>query len=285
METKNPIETHSLHMPSSTKWPLVLALGISLLLAAMVTSFYLALLGLVLALAGGVGWFLEVLPVEAVESLSVRTEVIPVISLRTTRKHAHHDEIHRKMLPIRTYSLMSGVRGGLVGGAAMTIPAALFGLIKFHSIWYAMNLLAAGGFVSWAGASDAFLSEFHLTGLLAALIIHSLISVLIGLLYGAVLPMFPRLPILTAGILVPLFFTAITYSALGIVSPILNSRIDWLWFVISQVVFGLVCGYVVNLHERVRTPQFRSLSFGERAGIHGDNLEDRREEEQQRDSK
>jgi hypothetical protein len=282
--TETPSETHSLHLPAHTKWPLVLALGITLILTAMVTSIYFALLGLALVLAGAVGWFRQVLPLQAVEYVPIRTEVVAVMSKRTTRARAPAGESHRKMLPVRTYSLVSGIRGGIAGGAAMTIPAALFGLVKFHSIWYAMNLLAAGGFVSWAGASDAFLSEFHWSGLFAALIIHSMVSLLVGLLYGAILPMFPRFPILTAGIVVPLFFTAIVYSALGIVSPILNNRIDWLWFVLSQVAFGLVCGFVVNLHEKVRTPQFRDLSFGERAGIHGDNLEDRSEDEGQRDS-
>ncbi len=91
---------------------------------------------------------------------------------------------------------------------------------------------------------------------------------LVGLLYGAMLPMFPRYPIISAGLVIPMIFTAIVYSALGIVSPILAGRIDWFWFVISQIAFGLVCGFVVNLHAKVRTPQFQALPFAVRAGIH-----------------
>jgi flagellar biosynthesis protein FliR len=67
-----------------------------------------------------------------------------------------------------------------------------------------------------------------------------------------------------------LLFTGILHSALGIVSPILNQRIDWFWFVMSQIAFGLVCGYVVNLQAKVRTPQFRALPFAVRAGLHSD---------------
>ena len=67
---------------------------------------------------------------------------------------------------------MAGVKGGIAGGMAMIVPAALYGLIRYHSVWYAANLLAAGGFVSWAGESDAFLAQFHLQGLLAAMAIH-----------------------------------------------------------------------------------------------------------------
>jgi hypothetical protein len=133
-----------------------------------------------------------------------------------------------------------------------------------------MNLLAAGGFLDWAGASDAFLGQFHLQGLLAALAIHGVTSLLVGLLYGAMLPMFPKYPVLTAGLIAPLLFTGILHSAIGIVSPILNQRIDWFWFVVSQIAFGLVCGFVVNLHAKVRTPQFQALPFAVRAGIHGD---------------
>ena len=263
---------------------MVLALGIALLFTSMVTNAAIGILGLVLLLMGAVGWFREVLPHEVHDTVNIQAEDIRIVSTRTMQERLPTSEMHRKMLPVQTFNIMAGVKGGLAGGAAMTIPAALYGLLKYHSIWYAMNLLAAGGFVSWAGASNAFLSEFHLQGLLAALAIHAVTSVLVGLLYGAVLPMFPKLPILTAGILVPLFFTGLLYSAIGIVSPILNERIDWFWFVASQIAFGLVCGFVVNLHERVRTPQFRSLPFALRAGIHGDALERRSDDTAEDDS-
>jgi hypothetical protein len=174
----------------------------------------------------------------------------------------------RRILPIETFRITTGIRGGIAGGTAMVVPATIFSLLKYHSLWYSVNLLAAGGFVSWAGASDAFLSQFHLQGVLAGFLIQGFVSLLVGLLYGAMLPMFPRYPILTAGFMAPLLITGIVYSALGIVSPILNQRIDWFWFVISQVAFGLVCGYVVNLQARVRTPQFRALPFAVRAGLH-----------------
>ena len=178
--------------------------------------------------------------------------------------------MHRKFLPIETFRVTTGIRGGIAGGLAMVVPASLFGLLRYHSIWYPANLLAAGGFVQWIGASDAFLSQFHWQGLLAAIAIHGFTSLLVGLLYGAMLPMYPRHPIISAGLVVPLLFTGILHSVLGVVSPILNERIDWFWFFISLIAFGLVCGFVVNLHTKVRTPQFRALPFSVRAGIHSD---------------
>ena len=236
-----------IRLPAPTAWPIVLALGLSLLVAGMVTHWAISLLGLLLTLRAAVGWFFEVLPHERHISVPVRADVIEISSTRESRSRLPDDTMHRKLLPIETFSVTAGIKGGIAGGIAMTVPAGLFSVIRYHSFWYSVNLLAAGGFVSWAGKSDAFLGQFHLEGLLAASTIHGLTSLLIGLLYGAMLPMFPRTPILTAGFIAPFLWTGILYSALGVISPILDSRIDWLWFILSQIAFGLVCGYVVNL--------------------------------------
>jgi hypothetical protein len=259
--------TGAVQLPAPTAWPMVFALGISLMLAGMVTHWAISLLGLVMAIPAIVGWFFEVLPQEHHVYADVHADVLEIKSTRETLAQLPLDERHRKLLPLETFSVMSGVKGGIAGGLAMIVPATLYGLIRYHSVWYAANLLAAGGFVSWAGQSNAFLAQFHLRGLLAASAIHGLTSVLIGLLYGAMLPMYPRKPILTAGFIAPFLWTGILYSALGIISPILNQRIDWLWFIVSQIAFGLVAGFVVNLHVKVRTPQFRSLPFTVRAGV------------------
>jgi hypothetical protein len=259
-----------IQLPAPTIFPMVLALGISLICTGMVTNIVVGLLGLLLTVWGSVGWFFQVLPVEQHVPVAVETEEIEIGSTRTLQARLPTDAIHRKILPVETFQITTGLKGGVAGGIAMVVPATIFSLLRYHSVWYAMNLLAAGGFVSWAGASNAFLSEFHLRGLLAALVIHGVTSLLVGLLYGAMLPMYPRYPIITCGFVAPFLFTALLHSAIGVVSPILNQRIDWFWFALSQVAFGLVCGYVVNLHTRVRTAQFRALPFAVRAGIHSD---------------
>jgi hypothetical protein len=270
LRSEHGSEGHGLQLPAPTAWPMVLALGIALVLAGMVTDGIISVLGGILSLAGMVGWFRQVLPHEAHEAVEVQTEEVVVASSRTLAARLETDPGHRKIIPVETFQIITGVKGGIAGGLAMTVPAGIFSVVKYHSFWYAVNLLAAGGFVSWAGASNAFLGEFHLKGLLAACVIHGLTSLLVGLLYGAMLPMFPKYPIVTAGFMAPLLFTGILHSALGIVSPILNERIDWFWFVISQIAFGLVCGFVVNLQAKVRTPQFRALPFAVRAGLHSD---------------
>jgi hypothetical protein len=275
MQHEHPHAANSVELPRPTTWPLVLALGVALILFSMVTSVAFFYLGLLLSVAGIAGWFLQIFPEEAHEAVPIIEEEIEIT---TTRKLVQREPrpvsaAPRTILPVETFRITNGLRGGIAGGIAMIFPATLFSLLKYHSVWYAMNLLAAGGFVSWAGASDAFLGQFHIEGLLAALAIHGCVSVLVGLLYGAMLPMFPRYPIVTAGFMVPFIFTAILHSAIGIISPILNERIDWFWFAVSQVAFGLVCGYVVNLQARVRTPQFRALPFAVRAGIHATGIE------------
>jgi len=271
-------------LPSPTAWPMVLALGLALICMALVTNEVIGLLGLILFVTSGVGWFRQVLPHEHHDYIAVRTQEVQIVSSRglinrhptsgmhlpTSDMRLPTGDMHRKLLPIESFHISTGIKGGIAGGIAMVIPAGLFGLIRYHSIWYPVNLLAAGGFVSWVGASDAFLSQFHMQGLFAAMAIHGFTSLLVGLLYGAMLPMYPKYPIVTAGLVVPLLFTGILYSALGIVSPILNERIDWFWFVASQIAFGLVCGFVVNLQTKLRTEQFRSLPFAVRAGIQGD---------------
>ena len=255
-------------MPAPTAWPMALALGMTLLVGGLLTHWVVSLLGLALAILAVIGWFFQVVPQEHHIAIAARAVILKISSVRLTRKHLSPN--HRLVLPLETFTITSTVRGGVAGGVAMAVLAALYGLIRYNSIWYAANLLAAGGFISWAGASDAFLAQFHAVGLLAALAIHSLASVLFGLLYGAMLPMFPRKPILIGGLIAPLTWTGILYSALGIISPILNARIDWPWFVASQMAFGLACGFVINLHDKIRTPQFRALPFAVRAGIASD---------------
>lgn len=268
-------EFSAVQLPRPTAWPMALALGLSLVFAGMVTSVAVAALGLVLTLAGCVGWFRQVLPREAHVGVPVVAATVEIASARTLieRPPRTASAAPRKVLPVETFLISNGIQGGIAGGLAMTVPAGIFSVLKYHSMWYAINLLAAGGFVGWSGASNAFLCQFHLQGLLAALVIHGVTSLLVGLLYGAMLPMFPRYPIVTAGFMAPLLMTGILYSALNILSPILNQRIDWPWFILSQIAFGLVCGYVVNLHAKVRTPQFQALPFAQRAGLHSDRIE------------
>jgi hypothetical protein len=137
----------------------------------------------------------------------------------------------------------------------MAALAMLYGILSQKSIWYPINLLAAGFFPAATTETTAEIAAFHLRAFLIAIPIHLITSLLVGLLYGAMLPMLPRRPILLGGFVAPVLWSGLMHSILGIVNPVLNQRIDWLWFVISQVGFGIVAGIVVSRQERIRTDQ------------------------------
>src|SRR6185369_954197 len=156
-------------------------------------------------------------------------------------------------------------RGGLAGGAAMAVLALLYGLLGHNSIWYPINLLAAAGSADLSAMSYHQLLAFSGTGLVLAIIIHLAASILVGLLYSVLLPIFPRRPLLVGGIIAPLLWSGLLYSAQGIINPALNARIDWPWFMACQFAFGIVAGVVVARHQRIFTLQH--LPVAVRLGI------------------
>jgi hypothetical protein len=256
----------SLQMPAPTSWPIVLAAGVTLLFAGLVTSLSISILGAVLMIAGSVGWFRDVLPIEHHEPVPVLQEPPAIYSVRrTVAPFAVGGELSRARLPLEIYPVSAGLKGGIAGGAAMALAAMLYGVIARHSVWYPINLLAAGFFPAAVTASDEVIAAFHLRPFVLAVAIHATTSLVVGLLYGATLPILPRRPILLGGIIAPLFWTGLLYSLLGIINPVLEAHIDWLWFVVSQLAFGLVAGFVVAHQERVAT--WQSLPFALRAGV------------------
>ena len=98
-----------------------------------------------------------------------------------------------------------------------------------------------------------------------AMVLHLVTSVLVGLLYGAMLPMFARRPILLGGLIAPVLWSGLLYSIMDILNPVLESHIDWFWFIASQIAFGVVAGLVVMRQSRV--PTHENVPFAMRAGI------------------
>src|SRR5258708_33949572 len=72
----------TLQLPAPTAWPIVLAFGISLIFAGMVTSASVSILGALLAIAGTAGWFRDILPHEAHETVPVSDRVDPIVTTR-----------------------------------------------------------------------------------------------------------------------------------------------------------------------------------------------------------
>jgi hypothetical protein len=258
-----PVE---IEVPASTAWPLVLAFGFTLMFAGLLTSASVSALGVVLAVAGCGGWFREVFPHEHEETVPVVFERHRVeTKRRIVERVPLAPHLVRAWLPLKTYPISAGIKGGLAGGVAMAVLACVYGLVKTGSIWYPINLLAATVFAESLKLGPAQLNSFHADSFAIAVVLHGIGSVFVGLLYGAMLPMFARRPIVLGGLIAPVLWSGLLYSIMELLNPLLASRINWLWFVASQIAFGVVAGIVVVRQERVSTRE--NLPFVVRAGI------------------
>jgi hypothetical protein len=269
-------------LPATTAWPFVTALGIALIAAGLVTQAAISVVGLVLALRGAVGWFRDVFPVEQHEWVPVRLpeqRARPITPASYAVEHLKAGVAgHRVRIPEKIHSYSSGLKGGIVGGVAMAIVACVYGVIAHHSLWYPINLLAAAAVPSLADAGVAQLTAFNGTGFIVALISHGLFSSLVGLLFAVLLPMLPSRRAAFWGSLVsPLLWSALIWATLRLINPALNARIDWIWFIASQIAFGLTTGYVVHHSKMVETMQAWPLAA--RAGIEAPGVILEREDE------
>jgi hypothetical protein len=258
-----PVE---IEVPASTAWPIVLAFGFTFMFAGLLTSVSVSVLGVVLGVAGSVGWFREVLPHEHEETVPV---VPKEIRLTTERRTVERLPVPthqlRAWLPVRTYPISSGVKGGVAGSIAMECFACAYGILKVGSFWYPINLLAAVAYRESERLVPLQLYSFHAGTFAIAFLLHGLVSILVGLLYGAMLPMFPRRAILLGGLVAPVLWSGLIYTILGLLNPLLASHIDWFWFVVSQMAFGIVAGNVVVRQASIPTRE--NVAFALRAGI------------------
>ena len=201
----------------------MLAFGIALVFAGLATSGVMTLIGAVLAVAGVVGWFGQTFPRGVEVSVPVEAEAfVP----RTSRA-----SVERLSIPgdVRPAAASAGVLSGLRGGEGRCrgrggdggARRELYGVLSGHGLWYPINLLAAGFFPAMAGESTAQLSVFSPAAFAVALVIHVITSLLVGVLYGAMLPMLPRRPILLGGVVAPLLWTGLLHSTLSLINPVM----------------------------------------------------------------
>jgi len=256
-------------LPAPTAWPMVTALGITAAFAGLVTHPAISVVGIVLALISAVGWWREVLPEERIEQITLSAVELRPRAVVPSRPGIERTSIgaggHRTRIPVEIQPYSAGIKGGVVGGIAMAVLALAYGVIGQRSVWYPINLLSAMAMPSMARASLAELHAFSLPAFLIATIVHGLLSVLAGLLYAVILPMLPRRHMLWGGVIAPLLWTGLIWALLGIVNPTLNARIDWSWFIASQIAFGLAAGFVVARAQPLATMQ--SWPLADRAGV------------------
>lgn len=259
-------EHSHIEMPAPTFWPMVFAFGVTLLFAGMVTHIAVSATGLVIALRAAFGWWRNVIPHEEHEELPIEVDLRPepiLVEARSVVRLELGEGGHRKRIPEKIHPYSAGLWGGLAGGAAMAGLACLYGLIAQHSIWFPINLLAAAVIPDMGNATLEQLRAFNGLAFFAACVGHLGISILVGVVYAVMLPMFPKYAPFWAGILMPLFWSGLIATMLEIINPAMNARISWPWFVACQLGFGLVGGFVIARSTSISTMQ--SWSLAERA--------------------
>jgi hypothetical protein len=270
-----------IELPAPTAWPIVLSFGFILMFAGLLTSVSVSALGLVLSVAGCVGWFREVLPHEHEQTVPVVYEEHRITTKRLVVERVPiAPELVRVWLPLKTYPISAGVKGGIAGAVAMAVLACAHGVFRAGSIWYPINLLAATVYSQSLKLGPAQLNSFHSESFAIAVILHGIGSIFVGVLYGAMLPMFPRRPILLGGLIAPVLWSGLLYSIMQLLNPLLASHINWPWFIASQIAFGIVSGVVVVRQHRVSTRE--NLPFVLRAGIEAPGTVPQRKSEKRR---
>lgn len=268
MDPNTPRKPETIELPTPTAWPIMAAFGLVLLFAGLVTNLFVSLVGFLVGLTAAIGWCLDVFPHPKHESVPLQVKgPLPVKTAGRAVQILDMGSVpHRARIPVEVHPYVAGILGGLAGAVVMAVLACVWGVFKYQSIWYPINLLAAAGVPELAEASLDSLRHFNAAGLIVGSVAHLTLSVLVGLLYVVLLPMLPRkLEWLWGGIITPLMWTGLIFASLRFVNPKLESAIDWFWFVICQVAFGAVCGFIVFKSARVETMQTWSLA--EKLGV------------------
>jgi uncharacterized membrane protein YagU involved in acid resistance len=256
----NPQDT--VELPAPTAAPFVLSMGIALVGVGLATSLGFTLVGVVVFLFGLGGWIGQLVSVlghvrEPLVEPSLRPG--PTVAAPGTVEPLHPGTAgYRFNLPEKVHPISSGIRGGLIGGLVMPIPAIAYGLIVHASPWLPINLLVG---IVIPGITDASLDDlkaFHANSLILGILIHAMFSVTFGLMYGVILPMLPSMrggPLLLGGILMPFLWTGVCYGMMGVINPLMEQHVSWPWFVASQLVYGLAMSYVVSRSEKIAVAQ------------------------------
>jgi hypothetical protein len=248
-------DSTTIEMPKPTAAPLVLAVGIVLAAFGVATSLIFLLVGAILFVLGLGMWIAQLLPGrghwrEPLVERSLRPLPIAPSSEGVPRLREGMPG-YRLRLPVKVHPVSAGIKGGLVGGLVMPLPALIYGVFSGHGIWWPVNLLAGLVLPGIEKMSGEELERFHPALLIAGILIHIFVSLIMGLIYGVLMPTLPniRKPLAWGALLMPLLWTAVSYIALSVMNPGVRSGIQWPWFVVSQLVFGIVAAIVFNLQE------------------------------------
>ncbi|HTU90914.1 MAG TPA: hypothetical protein VMF69_12625 [Gemmataceae bacterium] len=267
-------ERQTVEMPRPNVWPMVLGLGIVLMAAGVALHLTFFAAGLAIFLAGLAGWIGQLLPgrghhPEVLVEPERRAKPVAAVMGMVEQLHPGLPG-YRFQLPEKVHPISAGVKGGLFGGLVMPLPALVYGVLSGHGIWYPVNLLAG---MVLPGVENMELETFHATLFVVALLIHAVNSAIFGLLYGVLLPTLPDIPrpMAWGGLLMPLLWTGVSFSAMSLINPVLARGVSWEWFIVSQFIFGVAAaGIVLRLRSHAERGNERgAISSGVLGGIAG----------------
>jgi hypothetical protein len=255
-------------MPRASIAPLMLSLGLAMLATGVVTSPAFLVVGGAIIVTGlgvwigsllpGRGHFYELLvpPSERAKSIKARPATVEHLQVGMPG--------YRLRLPTEVHPISAGVRGGIVGGLVMPIPALAYGILSGHGLWYPVNLLAGMVLPGIGRLTVPELEQFRPSLLLLGIFIHAIMSTVLGLIYGVLLPTLPEIPrpIAWGGLMMPLLWTGVSFVVMGGVNPVLARGVDWPWFIASQFLFGVVAAVVV-----MRSGRPHSILAGLKGGV------------------
>ncbi len=261
-----PHDEHGIELPQPTSSPMFTAFGFTLMAAGLVTNWVVAVVGFVTMMCGIVLWFRNSNP-DSTEMPAPATDrhPTPITPKEGGVDHLLSDTGHRARIPMEIHPYSAGIVGGIIGGAVMSAFAVVWGFITHGSLWYTVNLLAGAMLSGYADMSIEELSSFRTEGLIVGVLIQIFMSIGVGLLYGVTLPLIPRMRLFFSALLVPLMWSGLTWASISIVNPALGDHIEWIWFVASQVVYGVVAGWWIIRSEKIGTMQ--NWHYLERIGV------------------
>jgi hypothetical protein len=248
MATEPQQTPDSVEMPRPTAAPLVLALGLALLACGVAFGAGFLVAGAVVAVIGLCTWIIQLLPGRGhVHESLAEPERLPEPVPGGVEQMRPGLPGYRLRLPQDVHPISAGLRGGLFGGAAMPVPALLWSLFSGHGLFYPVNLIAGMVLPGVGQMSIPDLEQLHIGLLLVALVIHVVMSVVVGLIFGVLLPTLPTVPrsIAWGGLLMPILWTGVSYAAMRVLHPALPAKVSWPWFIVSQFVFGITMPAVV----------------------------------------
>jgi hypothetical protein len=248
----------SVEMPRPTAAPLIVGLGTTLLVGGFALGPVLGLVGGVILVCGIGAWIASLLPGRG-HAFEAITGEAPAITARvgTVERLVLGMPGYRIRLPEKVHPISAGVKGGLFGGLVMPLPALIYALLSGHGIWYPLNLLAGMVMPGVGRMGGEELGKFNFTLFAVGAVVHVTMSATLGLLYGVLLPTLPdiRKPLAWGGALMPVFWTAVTFTFMAVVNPALNNGVNWPWFIASQFIFGIVAALVfIRLQHRLPAP-------------------------------